>query len=131
MISGWNPTAFTACDQTTGLECDKIHRSSTLASGGFDGETPIIHEQSAVLVVDGVVAKIGDADDLAAEQPDAEPIGSGQDLVIPGLINAHHHVGLTPFQLGSVDHPLELWLPVAWDCGLSRPISTRCIPRLK
>ncbi|MBO6674142.1 MAG: amidohydrolase family protein [Rhizobiales bacterium] len=76
---------------------------------GFDGETPIIHEQSAVLVVDGVVAKIGDADDLAAEQPDAEPIGSGQDLVIPGLINAHHHVGLTPFQLGSVDHPLELW----------------------
>ncbi|MEQ8657595.1 MAG: amidohydrolase family protein [Hyphomicrobiales bacterium] len=76
---------------------------------GFDGKSPIIHEHSALLVVDGVVAKIGDADDLAAEHPDAEPIGSGQDLVIPGLINAHHHVGLTPFQLGSSDHPLELW----------------------
>lgn len=76
---------------------------------GFDGDTPIIHEQSALLVVDGAVAKIGDADDLVAEHPDAEPVGSGQDLVIPGLINAHHHVGLTPFQLGSADHPLELW----------------------
>ncbi len=76
---------------------------------GFDGDTPIIHEHSALLVVDGAVAKIGDADDLAAEHPDAELVGNGQDLVIPGLINAHHHVGLTPFQLGSADHPLELW----------------------
>ncbi len=76
---------------------------------GFDGHTPIIHEQSALLVIDGVVVQIGDADDLASEHPDAEPVGSGQDMVIPGLINAHHHVGLTPFQLGSADHPLELW----------------------
>jgi 5-methylthioadenosine/S-adenosylhomocysteine deaminase len=76
---------------------------------GFDGNAPIIHEQSALLVVDGVVAKIGDADDLAADHPDAAAVGSGQDMVIPGLINAHHHVGLTPFQLGSADHPLELW----------------------
>ncbi len=30
-------------------------------------------------------------------------------MIIPGLINAHHHVGLTPLQLGSPDHPLETW----------------------
>ena len=30
-------------------------------------------------------------------------------MVIPGLINAHHHVGLTPFQLGNQDLPLETW----------------------
>jgi cytosine/adenosine deaminase-related metal-dependent hydrolase len=24
-------------------------------------------------------------------------------------VNSHHHVGLTPFQLGSPDYPLELW----------------------
>ncbi|MCY7308916.1 MAG: amidohydrolase family protein [Rhodoferax sp.] len=29
--------------------------------------------------------------------------------MIPGLVNAHHHVGLTPTQLGSPDYPLELW----------------------
>ena len=28
---------------------------------------------------------------------------------MPGFVNSHHHVGLTPFQLGSPDHPLELW----------------------
>jgi cytosine/adenosine deaminase-related metal-dependent hydrolase len=30
-------------------------------------------------------------------------------VAIPGLVNAHHHVGTTPLQLGSPDHPLELW----------------------
>lgn len=75
----------------------------------FDGDTPIHHENCALLVVDGLVAEIGDADALAAAHPDAEQIGHGRDTVIPGFINAHHHVGLTPFQLGSADHPLELW----------------------
>src|SRR5262249_15490493 len=36
-------------------------------------------------------------------------VGSADHVVLPGLVNAHHHVGLTPFQLGSPDHPLELW----------------------
>lgn len=31
-------------------------------------------------------------------------------MVMPGLVNAHHHVGLTPLQLGTPDLPLELWL---------------------
>ena len=38
-----------------------------------------------------------------------EVIGSADDVVIPGLINCHHHVGLTPVQLGSRDYALELW----------------------
>ena len=36
-------------------------------------------------------------------------IGSGNDVVMPGFVNGHHHVGLTPVQLGSPDMPLELW----------------------
>ncbi len=28
---------------------------------------------------------------------------------MPGLVNAHHHAGLTPFQMGTPDLPLELW----------------------
>src|SRR5262245_56627163 len=36
-------------------------------------------------------------------------VGSPDDVVLPGLVNGHHHVGLTPFQLGSPDYPLELW----------------------
>jgi len=29
--------------------------------------------------------------------------------MLPGFVNGHHHVGLTPVQLGSPDMPLELW----------------------
>ena len=29
---------------------------------------------------------------------------------MPGLVNDHFHVGLTPFQLGAPDLPLELWM---------------------
>jgi 5-methylthioadenosine/S-adenosylhomocysteine deaminase len=29
--------------------------------------------------------------------------------MLPGFVNAHHHIGLTPVQLGSPDMPLELW----------------------
>ncbi len=36
-------------------------------------------------------------------------IGSGNDVVLPGFVNGHHHIGLTPVQLGSPDMPLELW----------------------
>ena len=36
-------------------------------------------------------------------------IGSGNEIMLPGFVNGHHHVGLTPVQLGSPDMPLELW----------------------
>ena len=29
--------------------------------------------------------------------------------MLPGFVNAHHHIGLTPVQLDSPDMPLELW----------------------
>jgi 5-methylthioadenosine/S-adenosylhomocysteine deaminase len=62
----------------------------------------------AVLQQDGVITAIGPFADLSAQHPDIPVIGSGNDIVLPGFINGHHHVGLTPFQLGSPDMPLEL-----------------------
>ena len=41
--------------------------------------------------------------------PTAPVIGSGKEVLLPGFVNGHHHVGLTPFQLGSPDYALELW----------------------
>ncbi len=63
----------------------------------------------AVLQEDGIIIAIGTFNDLTAAHPDATVIGSGNDVVLPGFINGHHHVGLTPAQLGSPDMPLELW----------------------
>lgn len=77
---------------------------------GFDaGDEPILHRDAALVVQDGLVTDIGPAERLAAAYPHAERLGGSERVVIPGLINAHHHVGLTPLQLGSPDHPLELW----------------------
>ena len=45
----------------------------------------------------------------AARHPDAPVIGDGEQVLLPGFVNGHHHVGLTPVQLGSPDMPLELW----------------------
>jgi 5-methylthioadenosine/S-adenosylhomocysteine deaminase len=68
-----------------------------------------IIEHGAVLQEDGVILEIGDYEDLARRHAVDEVLGSENHLVLPGFVNAHHHVGLTPLQLGSPDMPLELW----------------------
>jgi 5-methylthioadenosine/S-adenosylhomocysteine deaminase len=64
---------------------------------------------AAVLVADGRIGDIGPWQAMRAEHPSAPVLGGPDRVVIPGLVNAHHHIGLTPLQLGSPDHPLELW----------------------
>ncbi|WAC26097.1 amidohydrolase family protein [Ancylobacter sp. SL191] len=64
---------------------------------------------AGLLIEDGQIRDIGDGPALARAHPKAATHGGRGFVAIPGLINAHHHVGLTPFQLGSPDHPLELW----------------------
>jgi 5-methylthioadenosine/S-adenosylhomocysteine deaminase len=63
----------------------------------------------AVFQRDGVVVEVGPCEELRARHRPDEVLGSGEEVVLPGFVNAHHHVGLTPLQLGSPDHPLELW----------------------
>ena len=69
---------------------------------------------SAVAVEDGSVIEVGPFSDMRRKYPTAEVIGSDRQAVIPGLINSHHHVGLTPFQLGVLDAPLESWIIARW-----------------
>jgi cytosine/adenosine deaminase-related metal-dependent hydrolase len=63
----------------------------------------------AVLQEDGVIAEVGTFADLHRRFPNTPVVGDGQQILLPGMVNAHHHVGLTPVQLGSPDMPLELW----------------------
>ena len=64
----------------------------------------------AVFQRDGEIIEVGSYNDLRARHPTEEVIGSPNYVVMPGLINQHFHVGLTPFQLGVPDLPLELWM---------------------
>src|SRR5437762_1701578 len=63
----------------------------------------------AVLQEDGVIAAIGTYAELSRQHPTVPVVGSGNEILLPGFVNGHHHVGLTPVQLGSPDMPLELW----------------------
>ncbi len=63
----------------------------------------------AVYQQDGEIVEVGRYQDLRTRHPEAEMIGSPKHVVMPGLVNDHFHVGLSPFQMGSPDLPLEMW----------------------
>ena len=90
--------------------------ASTLVRGKFvicrvdDQGRPVIIEDGGVLQRDGVITAVGKADELAARHAPDDVLGTPEDVVFPGLVNGHHHVGLTPLQLGSPDLALELWI---------------------
>jgi cytosine/adenosine deaminase-related metal-dependent hydrolase len=64
----------------------------------------------ALVVRDGTVRFAGSRADLPRLDADVARIEAGDSLVMPGLVDAHHHVGLTPTQLGVPDDALELWI---------------------
>jgi len=75
-----------------------------------NGEADIL-PQGGLLVQNGLIAKLAPAADLIRDHPGEPVIGAESDVVLPGLVNAHHHTGLSPLQRGVLPAPLELWLP--------------------
>jgi 5-methylthioadenosine/S-adenosylhomocysteine deaminase len=67
-------------------------------------------EDGAIAQQDGKIIEIGNYADLAQKYEVDQVIGSANHIVLPGFVNSHHHIGLSSFQLGSPDAPLELWL---------------------
>ena len=89
---------------------DTIVRGRAVLRGiARDGSAEILPD-GAVLVSGKSIRAINRFDVLCAAHARAALVGSERNVVAPGFINAHHHVGLTPFQLGAPDLPLELWL---------------------
>jgi 5-methylthioadenosine/S-adenosylhomocysteine deaminase len=66
-------------------------------------------DDGAVLQQDGIITAIGPFAELSRAHPGVPVIGNGEQVLLPGFVNGHHHIGLTPVQLGSPDMPLELW----------------------
>ena len=72
-----------------------------------EGDAKVI-EDGAVFQRDGEIVDVGPYGDLKGRHQADEEIGSTHHVVFPGLINAHHHVGLKPFQMGSMERSFEL-----------------------
>lgn len=63
---------------------------------------------AAVLVTGDAIAAIGPTADLAAAHPDATRVDLPGRLLLPGLVNAHHHSGMLR---GTAEHlPVWEWL---------------------
>jgi 5-methylthioadenosine/S-adenosylhomocysteine deaminase len=75
----------------------------------------------AVVQENGIITSLGTYEDLRRRYRDLPVIGDGRDILLPGFVNAHHHVGLTPLQLGSPDMPLELWWITRMVCRAVNP----------
>ena len=84
-------------------------RSRAAITGVKDRFTWNEIKDGAILQEDGVIVAVGTYDDLHRKHPTVPVIGTGKEILLPGFVNGHHHVGLTPVQLGSPDMPLELW----------------------
>ena len=78
----------------------------------IDENTTEVIDDGAVYQEEGLIIDVGAYQDLKDRYRPDEVIGAGNQLVMPGLVNAHHHIGLTPFQLGSPDLALEPWITV-------------------
>ena len=50
----------------------------------------------AVLQEDGTIVEIGTYPELSRKHPNVPVVGSGNEVMLPGFVNGHHHVGLTP-----------------------------------
>ena len=66
-------------------------------------------DDGAVLQRDGIIAEVGGFAELRRANPDLPVVGTGEQVLLPGFVNAHHHIGMTPVQLGISDTTLELW----------------------
>jgi len=96
-----------------------VIRSRAMVTHAIDRHRWNEVSDGAVLEEDGVIAEIGTYAELTRKNPDVPVIGSGNEILLPGFVNGHHHVGLTPVQLGSPDMPLELWF-------VTRMVATWC-----
>lgn len=73
----------------------------------MDARNTILRD-GAMLVADGAILDVGDAATLRARHPAAVPHELRDRLLMPGLVNAHHHSGLLR---GTAEHlPVWEWL---------------------
>jgi len=88
--------------------------TSTASPGGE------LIEDGAVAIADGRVVAVGSYPDVRKRYRSHQELGSSRHLVMPGLVNSHHHGwGLSPFQLGAPDGYLEPWM---MDLMATRPV---------
>jgi 5-methylthioadenosine/S-adenosylhomocysteine deaminase len=85
-----------------------IHAAHVVRRVISDASSHVMSD-AAILCRDGRIVAVDDFERLKELHPSASVIGGPGYIAMPGLVNGHFHVGVTPFQLGAPDLPLEEW----------------------
>ncbi|QYA03647.1 amidohydrolase family protein [Rhizobium sp. B21/90] len=90
---------------------DCIIEAGTVLSGLMpDGSMSMRHDVG-IRVDRGMIAQIGAMEAVTYGNDHLPRFGSAEMIAMPGLVNSHHHFGVTPLMQGVPFAPLELWLP--------------------
>lgn len=93
----------------SGAEC--IIEAGTVLVGAEPDGTMALRHDVGIRVHEGQIAQIGPMDAVAFGNDHLPRFGSRDMIAMPGLVNSHHHFGITPLMNGVPFAPLELWLP--------------------
>jgi 5-methylthioadenosine/S-adenosylhomocysteine deaminase len=88
-----------------------------IVTGVADNDTSHMVEDAAIAHADCVILAAGPASEVTLAYPEAQVSAYANHMIMPGLINSHHYIGLTPLQMGAPDSPLGLWFAVRWAMG--------------
>lgn len=92
-----------------------IRGKYAVARAGADSESSQVITDGAVFQRDGVIEDVGPYQALKSRYAADEEVGGPGYIVIPGLVNAHHHGrGVTTLQMGACDDSLETWILAGW-----------------
>ncbi|MDQ0456844.1 amidohydrolase family protein [Rhizobium paknamense] len=98
-------------EEKTGAGADCIIEAGTVMTGlAADGRMQLRHDVG-IRVEKGMIAQIGPLEAVGYGNDHLPRHGSAAMIAMPGLVNSHHHFGLTPLMMGVPFAPLELWLP--------------------
>jgi cytosine/adenosine deaminase-related metal-dependent hydrolase len=85
-----------------------VYGKAILANNGVQNH---IIKDGAIFVEDGKIKDIGKFEEICDSHKCEIKIGSKRHIVIPGLINSHHHGrGISLLKMGNRDGPLEIWI---------------------
>ena len=82
---------------------------------GSQTDSSVIIHDGAVFQQDGVIEDVGLYQSLKSRYDADVEIGGSNYIVIPGLVNSHHHGrGVSTLQMGICDECLETWILAGW-----------------
>lgn len=120
-MAGGENALFASPRQENGLK--DPNPKSLLVRGKYviTNRTENVVKDGAVYAEGGKIVEVGAYEELKKKYKPELELGSDEFIVMPGLVNAHHHAhGITYLQSGAPDDYLEWWLKCYWWSKLAK-----------